>query len=158
MQHSCIIIQQMENILSKFKMQGYRITPIRLNIMSIFYLNKGIYSADEILDLLKKKSINANKTTIYRELDFLLNNKFLVEVNIGRFKNSKSKLYEYNDEYFHHHHLICSKCSKIQHIKINEEYLDKEKNRIEHVSDFKITNKFIEFSGVCLECQNKLNN
>jgi Fur family ferric uptake transcriptional regulator len=146
----------MDNILSKFKIQGYRMTPIRFNIISIFYVKKGIYSADKILYLLNKKNITANKTTIYRELYFLLDKNFITEVNIGKLK--KSKLYEYSNEYFHHHHLICNECSSIKHIKINEEYLDKEKIRIETVSDFKITNKFIEFFGVCLKCQNKLNN
>ena len=68
---------------------NYRITPARKKIIEIFSDKTNPLSAQKVSLLLTNKNIEVNKTTIYRELDFLLKNGFITELHI----NSGKKFY-----------------------------------------------------------------
>ncbi len=89
------------------------------------------------LDLLKK--IKVNKTTIYRELDFLVDLGLVNEVDFG----DRTKRYELKD-LKHHHHLICLNCKKVADVNIKESF-NVPKN-------FKVVRHNLEFFGYCQNC------
>ena len=126
---------------------NYRITPARKKIIEIFSDKTNPLSAQKVSLLLTNKNIEVNKTTIYRELDFLLKNGFITELHI----NSGKKFYE-SSKLKHHHHLICNHCGVIEDITLKRDLAGEEK-RLELEKRFKISNHSLEFFGLCANFQ-----
>lgn len=125
----------------------YRITPARRKILEIFSRKTKPLSALKISSLLSDDNISVNKTTIYRELDFLLKKGLVRELYI----NSGKKYYE-SSSLKHHHHLICSDCGSIEDVFLKND-IEKEEKRLESEKNFKISNHSLEFFGLCAGCQ-----
>lgn len=134
------------DIIAKLKSEGHRITPIRTKILEIFDGLQSPISAPDLLESIKSFNDGVNKTTIYRELDFLQSKNLINEVEFGDGK----KRYELNDG--HHHHLICLNCKKIEDVDLKTDLSEEEKN-IEKQTGFKIQNHSLEFFGLCKNCQ-----
>jgi Fe2+ or Zn2+ uptake regulation protein len=124
----------------------YRLTPARKTILDIFSKHTKPLSAIALQDILKNKNIVVNKTTIYRELDFLLKKRFIKQLYLS----SDKKLYE-SANLKHHHHLICTDCGLIEDVSLAKNILEEEK-RFESEKQFKILNHSIEFFGLCADC------
>lgn len=133
-------------ILLKLKTDGHRITPIREKIIDLISKSESPLSAPELQEFFLISKIKVNKTTIYRELDFLLQKTLINEVEFGDGK----KRYELNDG--HHHHLICLNCSKIEDVDLETD-LSREQSKIEKETGFKIKSHSLEFFGYCKNCQ-----
>jgi Fur family ferric uptake transcriptional regulator len=125
-----------------------RQTPIRIAICSFFNENHGPADYVQILDYLKKQGLDANKTTIYRQLDFLLSEGLIRELDFGEGK----KRYELKSG--HHHHLLCTKCKHIECVDIEDNF-QKEEEEILKRNNFKIKSHMLEFFGICGKCQEK---
>jgi hypothetical protein len=52
----------------------------------------------------------------------------------------------------HHHHVICSKCRKVQDVVLKVD-LDAEEHKIQKDTGFKIQSHSLEFFGLCTDCQ-----
>ncbi|OGH94579.1 MAG: hypothetical protein A2538_00265 [Candidatus Magasanikbacteria bacterium RIFOXYD2_FULL_41_14] len=121
-----------------------RLTPRRRAIIETLSKN-GPWSVDLILPELKKRGLPANKTTVYRELNFLNNLGLINELHLP----GRKKYYEIQTE--HHHHLICSKCKKIKQLKLPA-ILCKMLADVTYINNCTITNHHLEFSGLCNRC------
>lgn len=128
-------------IVEELKRSGLRITPIRKEIFELLENSAKPFSVHEILSTIK-----ANKTTIYREINVLLNNNYLIEVDFA----DGSKRYELSN-LGHHHHLICIKCHKVQDVTIKERLSDEEE-LISKTKKFKVLKHNLEFFGYCQNC------
>ena len=130
-----------DTISINLKKSGLKITSVRRNILEILENSKKPLSARELL-----LKINANKTTIYREIETLLNFGYLNEVNFG----DRSKRYELSS-LGHHHHLVCLKCKNIADIKLKES-LKGQEQFISKYANFKVLRHNLEFFGLCANC------
>ncbi len=125
-----------------------RISKTREELISLFSESKIPLSATELLESLSKKGKGVNKTTVYREIQFLLSQNIIVAVFID---DTHSK-YEINAS--HHHHLVCKKCGLVKEINIQK--MEKSFQRFE--KQLKEMNKFtnvfhnLEFFGFCKNC------
>lgn len=61
-----------------------------------------------------------NLVTIYRSLDYFVENKLITKLNL----NSDEATYEKQHE--PHHHAVCNECNKIIHFTLDDENLKKE--------------------------------
>ncbi len=104
-------------------------------------------TVQEISSGLLKKNISANKTTIYRELEFLLTQNIIDEIEFGDGK----KRYELRSEK-HHHHIVCIQCGKVEDIDFDVDLKTHEKE-ISKKTGFEIKEHNIEFFGLCQSCQ-----
>jgi Fe2+ or Zn2+ uptake regulation protein len=129
-------------LIKEIQLHGYRITQAREQICILFSEETRPLSA---LDILKKITIPVNKTTVYRELDFLLKHGYIHEVVLDK----GVKYYELGGE--HHHHIQCRKCSAIEHIHIEKEIRKLEK-LLQTQTGYSITEHITEFKGVCPRC------
>jgi Fur family transcriptional regulator, ferric uptake regulator len=132
----------------KLKGQGHRLTKARKAIISIFEKNHEPLSADQINMLLVTENIKINKSTLYREIDFLILHNILKSI---QFKE-KTKRYEliHRD---HHHHLICQICYKIEDFKLDY-CLDTSVNQVSKTHNFKVEDHVLDLYGKCANCQN----
>ncbi len=133
-------------ILKSLKQKGCRLTTVRKAILSLFATANNPLSSLDIQKSLTKNKIRANKTTVYRELDFLKNLNIIEEFQFS----DRIKRYEISSD--HHHHIICIKCNKTECVTLAEN-LKKQEKIIEKNKKFKIVNHSLEFYGFCHACR-----
>ena len=135
--------------ISSLQDKGHKITKVRRGVVKIFSDISVPLSANQIEQKLSRVGINVNKATIYRELQFLLNNGYLIEVYL----HPNEVSYE-SSELKHHHHLVCDKCGSVDNVtnclvKELGDYVYKKKG-------FKISRHSLEFYGTCANCIKKI--
>ena len=137
-----------KKVIKSLRKKGERVTKAREEIISIIFSSKRPVTSPTIQERLEKKGISVNKTTVYRELDFLLENEIISQVNLGTDVN------HYEAAHLpHHHHLVCDTCGDISEVICDEieEPMEKLVKRVQ-TSGFKIDNHMLEFYGTCLNC------
>ncbi len=127
--------------------QGYRITQARRALLDAFSEVQEPLSAADLLAELVCRDRVVNKTTVYRELDFLLERGYIQEVSL----RGKEKRYELTST-GHPHHLVCGKCQTVQDIPVENELVATEKT-IQGRTGFQIQSHALEFFGLCTACQ-----
>lgn len=138
----------LELTISSLQDKGLRLTKIRKEIIKLFSEHPFPLSAKKIEEILSKAHISVNKTTVYRELQFLHENGYLLEVYLRPGEIS----YE-SSELKHHHHLICDSCGRIDNVtnclvqRLDEDVLKKK--------GFRIVRHSLEFYGTCAACLKK---
>jgi len=142
-------MQDSSRILEVLKEKGYRFARIRKAILDLLIQSHNPLSSPDIQRLLYKKKINANKTTIYRQLSFLKEQNFIRELQFGY----NTKLYEIMPEN-HHHHIVCTNCDKIEDVELAID-LDVEERIITENKNFTVLNHSLEFYGICGKCQDR---
>ena len=141
------------HFLANLKSNGHRLTKTRIEIIDIMFKNKSHLAADEILGLLSKRHLPVNKTTVYREIEFLCGEGVINELHF----DDRKKRYELAGRE-HHHHLICSDCKRVEDVLLIPEVLEAEKAQEEKIVKdyhFKIHGHCMEFFGLCDICANK---
>ncbi len=141
------MVENPDEIIAKLKLAGHRITPIRAQIVEIFINSSTPISATDLIESFIILKIKVNKTTIYRELDFLSGKGLLKGIEFGEGK----KRYEL-DTGHHHHHLVCLNCKKVEDVDLKTD-LTAEEKLIEKNTGFKIESHSLEFFGYCKNCQ-----
>ncbi|MBI3954862.1 transcriptional repressor [Candidatus Gottesmanbacteria bacterium] len=139
-----------ENIYDKLKSSGFKLTRGRKSIINIFINKNRPLSAAEIMDSLHKSKIYLHKTTVYRELEFLLSQNIIRQLQFS----DRKKIYEIlsND---HHHHLVCKNCQKtekVSSVALETNIQSLEEEILTH-SNFKNVRHSLEFFGLCRQCQ-----
>ncbi len=134
-----------DNIHKNIKTKGGRLTKIRKEIIQILFESDCLSSATAILTELKKRKIQPNRSTMYRELLFLTQNNIVV-------RNTISGVDYFEIPKDHHHHLVCLSCNSIQKVEIGN-HLEKHEKKLAKENHFKILNHSLEFYGYCRNCR-----
>jgi Fe2+ or Zn2+ uptake regulation protein len=130
--------------------QNVRQTPVRQALCDYFKSYDEPADYIQIMEFLDSSGRRVNKTTVYRQLDFLVESEIIQELDFGEGK----KRYELAKS--HHHHLLCTSCDKIECIAFAED-LHSQEAEILKTTHFKVTGHMLEFFGICKKCQNKEN-
>jgi Fur family ferric uptake transcriptional regulator len=137
-----------EGLIETLRSQGFRITKIRQAMLEIFAETTHPQSVQELLVSIAREHPTVNKTTIYRELEFLVKNSIVTEIDIL----DGMKRYELHESDHHHHHLVCNECKEIQCVEVPHHDLDALEGRIHKSHKFKVTSHVLEFFGLCKNC------
>ncbi len=119
-------------------------TPARESIVEFFSKSDSPVDVSQIIDFLREKSLSTNKVTVYRIIDFLYKNGIVDRLEFGEGK------FRYEARKGDHHHLICTKCGKVEDIKDN--YMNKLEKEIYQSKNFKVSSHSLEFFGLCKNC------
>ena len=133
------------NYYDKYKGTGLKLTPQRLAVLEYLDGNTSHPTAEDIYGSIKRKFPMISLATIYKTMDTLKEKGYVQELTIDREKR------HFDPDVSHHHHLICTKCSRIA--DITSEFLLEIPE--EEKSGFDITGNHIEFYGICPDCKNK---
>lgn len=125
-------------------------TPARKEIVSFLEKTYSPVDVERIIKFLRAKGLNTNKVTVYRTLNFLYDKGYVEKLEFGEGK------FRYELKKNHHHHLICSKCGKIEDVR--GEFLEKIEREIYKDKGFKVKNHYLEFFGLCSDCLLEDNN
>jgi len=135
----------MNTIHKIIKSTGGRLTKTKKAIIDILSQNHCLLSKQALIERLKVLNINPDRSTIYRELQFLTKNNIVINNTIA------------GVDYFeipqdHHHHLVCLTCGEISQINIGN-HLEEQEKQIAKQNKFNIINHSLEFYGYCHKCQ-----
>lgn len=134
------------DIIERLSQQGYKKTRVRETIISHLSVLKKPLDVLAIQRFFEKQKLVVNKSTIYREIQFLEAHGVIVEINFGDGK----KRYEIAG-LPHHHHLICTNCQKVEDVFIEKDLVNVER-KIKKEKSFVIKHYSLEFFGVCKSC------
>lgn len=135
----------METTYKAVQKAGGRLTKVKKAIIDILLKSDCFLSRLDLLVSLKRQRINPDRSTIYRELQFLTKNGLVVKNTIGGID-----YYEIPQN--HHHHLVCINCQAISRIEFGN-HLKKQEKQIARKNNFNIINHSLEFYGYCHKCQ-----
>lgn len=139
-------MNQTDQILKDLKSSGHKMTPVRKSLIEVLLNSDTPLSIEEITNLLEPKGLTPNKTTLYREVEFLKEQEMLEEIDFGDGK----KRYEISST--HHHHIVCVNCKTVVDIPMEED-LDSKERQILLKFKFKPIGHSLEFFGLCQQCQ-----
>lgn len=137
-----------EDVLNKIRKKRFKLTQTRRAIVGMFLDEHAVMSASEVLSMLRGVGIVVHKTTVYRELDFLIRQGVVKEVDI----NTGVGYYESN-YHRHHHHATCRSCGVVSHVEFSE--LESPMKEVEmklRGRGFSSLEHNLEFYGLCINC------
>lgn len=108
-------------------------------------------SAEEVLDALRQRGLEVNKTTVYRNLE-----RMVEDGSVHKFSSEDGKraFYQLSEGTCSDHlHLQCSVCGKVEHLDCDFMKSFEEHVRREH--GFSLSCKGSIIYGVCKACQGK---
>lgn len=140
--------QTTQTLIGNLKDEGARMTDVRRAVLAFFATSSKPLSAPEMLEMLHDINLSVNKTTVYRELQFLVNKNVIVELSL------KQGVVHYElADLPHHHHLVCTECGDVSEVDCEEvEHGISTINKKAQKNGFVIKNHKLEFYGMCGEC------
>ncbi len=133
------------DVLRTLALEGHRLTKARKEIVNLFQSQHKPLSALEVKQILTKRNVHVNRTTVYRELWFLKEKGILQEISFGEGKSRFEIITAHC-----HHHLVCNNCGGIEDIIVDEDSLIQ---AVQKNSQFTVERHLIEFFGVCANCK-----
>lgn len=135
---------KINEIHKRIRENGGRISKERKLMLEIFSNFGCLISQEEIRLEFKKNGLEPNRSTIFRELQYLSKRRLLRKEIVGN-----KVYYELSDN--HHHHLICLECKQIKKIDGCCLIEDREK-KIAKQNSFEVIAHGISFFGRCKKC------
>ena len=135
-----------EEYLQKLKTMGIRLTRARKALVGFLSDAQAPQAIPEIQVSFQRMGVVFHKTTLYRELEFLMGKGIVKEVIVS----GEKRYYELIGE--HHHHTVCLGCGDIRDVVFRENLMN-----IEHVlaqqDGFHVLEHSLEFFGFCRACK-----
>ncbi len=141
------VIEQVETICAE---RGVRLTPQRKRVFELIHSNRSASSAYVLLEQLKESEPQAKPPTVYRALDFLLEQGFIHRVEST---NSYITCCSFNNQQHFFQLLICDKCGDVVELEDQTLISLLAENAKQH--GFTLTNHVIETHGECQVCSSK---
>ncbi|PKH22274.1 transcriptional regulator Zur [Enterobacterales bacterium CwR94] len=138
------LLSQAENLCQQ---RNVRLTPQRLEVLRLMAIQPGAISAYDLLDLLRESEPQAKPPTIYRALDFLLEQGFIHRVEST---NSYLVCHHFEEPMHTSAMLICNRCGAV-----NEKHAEGIEQILQSVakqSGFTLRHSVIEAHGLCEQC------
>jgi Fur family transcriptional regulator, zinc uptake regulator len=128
--------------------RGLRLTPLRAQALALIAAETKPIKAYDLLDKMKTEKGNAAPPTVYRALDFLLEQGFIHRLaSINAFVSCHHPQVEHSVPF-----LICDKCQNTVEMEDDgvSELLEKQAKSI----GFTTRAQILEVHGVCVKCSN----
>ena len=134
-----------DHLARQVREKGFRLTPQRVAIMNVLHAEGGHLSATEIYARVHTSTPRLTEPTIYRTLDFLVQNG-LVSVTHTRDGKLRYELARHQ-----HHHLVCSGCGQEQ--EVSQAQLQAIYDQVEQITGYRLTESHLTFTGLCPDCK-----
>ena len=143
---------------NQFNKRGLRLTVPREAVIQALSTSDGHLSAEDIYMIVHEKHPAIGLTTIYRTLDILIRMGVVLKFDFGDGR-ARFELTEAYSQKQHHHHLICTGCSRIidymDFLDDELELIDKTEKALSKKYDLHITGHMMQFYGLCSVCRKK---
>ena len=133
--------------IAYLKKNKRRITPQLLEVLRIISQHGGHFTASDIYNEIKKTFPSISLNTVYCILKKLNNVGDVHEVvTLGKETN-------YCPNAKKHHHIICSKCKKLDDVELKLFDINDIKKQMQ--TDYDVSNYSVMFNGFCKKCREK---
>ena len=130
--------------------RGVRLTPQRLEVLRLMSLQEGAISAYDLLDLLREKEPQAKPPTVYRALDFLVEQGILHRVDAL----NGYVVCQHLDDAQHHEHanviVTCRDCGRVDEMLADAGVQALRQSCL--AQGFEMDNQQLLLNGHCTEC------
>lgn len=140
-------MQQLEEIVTSLRGEGFRITPQRIAIVDYLLKTEDHPSAELILKVVRKKYPMVGRSTVYKTLDLLKEKNLVNEMEI----EGEARFDAHTDE---HVNLVCLKCGRID--DLDEDSLREIQTKAAKKSKYVILKSNFELHGYCSSCKSKM--
>jgi Fe2+ or Zn2+ uptake regulation protein len=135
-----------EEMLEKLVAHGYRATEPRQALLEVIACRSGWFSVRELCEDLGQKRIRVGRATIFRTLSLLVDLGLLERVRGA----NEVEGYVVTGAGEHHHHLICSRCGRVE--ELPECPVAERLTELAAERQFQVVSHSLEVYGVCIEC------
>jgi Fur family ferric uptake transcriptional regulator len=125
---------------------GLKSTRQRQWIVRAFFAAGRHVSAEELYHQIRSQDSNLGLVTVYRTLKLLRRAGLATERKFG----DTYARFDPNPAAWTHHHLICTRCGKIQ--EFEDPMLRTLGTKVAHGHGFRVTEQRLELYGVCRDC------
>ena len=137
---------RVDQVLSKLKERGQRITPQRLAILRTLVKSDGHPSVEEIYSVVVKDFPTTSLATVYKTITLLKDLGEVLELEFSHGSNRYDGI-----KPFPHPHVVCNSCKKIADPDL--ESLNAMTAEVSEQTGYKVINHRLDFYGLCPECQ-----
>ena len=138
-----------DKYIQQLKKFNIRMTNQRYAILEYLLLKGNHPTANEIYEYLKNDFPNMSVATIYNNINFFKKAGIITELPFAD-GSSRFDLTE-----THHYHAICTNCGKVEDVDYPK--VEEAERVAEKQTNFKVINHSFKVTGICLECQELLN-
>ena len=139
---------RLDELITKLKEQGYRLTPQRMAVLRILAASEGHPSVEQIYERVKADFPMTSLATIYKTVTLLKEMGEVLELGFSDDGNH----YDGNKPY-PHPHLVCTKCKKITDLQVVN--LSELPQKVAQSTGYRIVSQRLDFFGICPQCQGK---
>ena len=147
--------QKLIDTYRRVKLTGHRMTVGREAILKFLTNTKEHLSAEDIYIKIHAINPSIGLTSVYRTLDLLVDIGMVSKFDFGDGR-ARFEMVEESKGTNHHHHLVCTVCSRIVDYSdfMNEEVaiLKRIEGKLTKKYKFKITNHLVQYYGLCATC------
>lgn len=140
------LIQQAEH---QCQQRGVRFTPIRRRVLEMISSSTGGLKAYDLLDRLTSEHTSARPPTVYRALDFLIEQGL-----VHRIESLNAYVACPCPEHTHGFQLlICRSCGRVEELHLDE--VNEQLSQRARAQGFRVERQTIELLGICDDCRDR---
>lgn len=141
--------QWLEQAESICQQRGSRLTAQRKTVLSLILCAEKPMTAYEILEQLPSTGRKPAPPTVYRALDFLLDEGLIHKLeSIHAYVGCSHPDHQHNGQF-----LICNSCGDVN--EIENKALEKSLKSVEQAAGFETRHPVVELLGTCSDCKSK---
>ena len=126
--------------------QGLKLTKARKDLLAKVFEMHDHFTADQLLERLRRDRVRTSKATVYRTLSVLLQCGLLAGHDFGE----GALYYEHIHGHEHHDHLFCLHCKAIT--EFVDPQLEERQERVVQELGFHMVSHSLKLYGVCVTC------
>lgn len=120
---------------------------LRIKILEYFFIHHNHPSVNMIYDALQEHIPTLSKTSVYNTLSLYVQNNILEALGVSA-NEQRYDLYRQKT----HAHFLCENCGRIW--DVNLDHIDEQLS--EQFDGFTVKSKSLQFTGICPECNEKI--
>lgn len=138
---------ELKTVETYMRDHGLRWTQQRRLIAREAFATHDHFSADDLLDLCRKRDRKVSRATVYRTISMLEEAGFVEGLDTG----DGGRKFEHVLGHKHHDHMVCTECGKI--IEFLDEELEARQERAAKRHGFSIEHHSLKLFGRCRDCK-----
>jgi Fur family ferric uptake transcriptional regulator len=134
------------DVIGALKQGGYRLTAPRRALAGLVASRDGHFTADDLLDIARRRRLGLGRATIFRALDVLTELGVIERLDMPSGEHAFVAC-----EPAHHHHVVCASCGRATWVA--DHRLEQVAAEIGRETGYRIATHRLELFGVCPDCQ-----
>ncbi|MFC4352723.1 transcriptional repressor [Fodinicurvata halophila] len=145
--HDQCLSEALDRVQAVCAERGLRLTEVRRRILELIWTSHRAYGAYDLLEMLRAERGRVDPPTVYRALDFLLEQGFIHRVeSLNAFIGCPLPDRSHSVQFF-----ICDHCGTTH--EGQDRTITKALERSAEAQGFRVQQKIVELRGLCASCQ-----